>query len=211
MRFPLRLHCDEEKQYVRVKDLREEKKILFLILYPMQNSRCLLNQTWENVTMGDNDTASAGVDNMNKFDFPQDDIQSDDGCEYRKTGGFPWIHISFELSPKAGFIFPLVMMIYMKMTIRPEKTFLFFDTCTPLDDVTPWCYTRTEVLNIIMIMININSIMIMIIILINKHHPQCIYNKVNLSYILGHWGYCSPECSGEESLANSICFIYHDG
>ena len=56
--------------YVRVKDLREEKKILFLILDPMQNSRCLLNQTWENVTMGDNDTASAGVDNMNKFDFP---------------------------------------------------------------------------------------------------------------------------------------------
>ena len=30
---------------------------------------------------------------------------------------------------------------------RPEKTFLFFDTCTPLDDVTPWCYTRTEVFN----------------------------------------------------------------
>ena len=29
--------------------------------------------------------------------------------------------------------------------VRPEKTFLFFDTCTPLDDVTPWCYTRTEV------------------------------------------------------------------
>ena len=39
--------------------------------------------------MGDNDTASAGVDNMNKFDFPQDDIQSDDGCEYKKLEGFP--------------------------------------------------------------------------------------------------------------------------
>ena len=28
---------------------------------------------------------------------------------------------------------------------EPETTFLYFDTCTPLDDVTPWCYTRTEV------------------------------------------------------------------
>ena len=30
--------------------------------------------------MGDNDTASAGVDNMNKFDFSQDDIHSEDSC-----------------------------------------------------------------------------------------------------------------------------------
>ena len=64
-----------------MKDLREEKKILFVIPDPIQDSRFVLNQTWENVTMGDNETASAGVDNMNKFDFPQDDIHSDDGCD----------------------------------------------------------------------------------------------------------------------------------
>ena len=25
-----------------------------------------------------------------------------------------------------------------------KKTFLEFDKCTPLDDVTPWCYTRVD-------------------------------------------------------------------
>ena len=51
-----------------------------------------------------------------------------------------------------------------------KTTFLYFDQCTPLDDVTPWCYTRTE---------------------------------VNLTYILGHWGYCHPDCKGEKAVYES--------
>ena len=37
------------------------------------------------------------------------------------------------------------MSMGSNMSKKPETTFLFFDHCTPLDDVTPWCYTRTEV------------------------------------------------------------------
>ncbi|XP_023331127.1 uncharacterized protein LOC111703419 [Eurytemora carolleeae] len=45
-----------------------------------------------------------------------------------------------------------------------KTTFLYFDECTPLDDVTPWCYTRTD---------------------------------KNKTFILGQWGYCSPDCTGQ--------------
>ena len=93
MQIPLSLYCDTENEYLHVWKTSEQRKDPVpdpwsLIVDPMQNSRCLLNQTWENVTMGDNDTGSAGVDNMNKLDFPQDDIHSRDGCddiELKKT------------------------------------------------------------------------------------------------------------------------------
>ena len=53
---------------------------------------------------------------------------------------------------------------------QDNTTFLYFDQCTPLDDVTPWCYTRTD---------------------------------ANLQWILGHWGYCSPDCKGEKAVSES--------
>ena len=40
----------------------------------------------------------------------------------------------------------------------------------------------------------------------HDHNPDQ-HCQVNLSYILGHWGYCSPECAGEGILASSICLI----
>ena len=53
---------------------------------------------------------------------------------------------------------------------KQKTIFHYFEKCSVLDDVKPWCYTRTE---------------------------------VNLTYIVGHWGYCSPECSGEKPVYGS--------
>lgn len=53
---------------------------------------------------------------------------------------------------------------------KPKTVFHYFDQCSVLDDVTPWCYTRTQ---------------------------------VNLTYIVGHWGYCLPECEGEKPYYES--------
>ena len=76
--------------------------------------------------------------------------------------------------------FPFIYQSIVDRSSSPETndtgsesrtTFLYFEECTSLDDVTPWCYTRTE---------------------------------VNLSYILGHWGYCSPACKGEKAVYESL-------
>ena len=31
-----------------------------------------------------------------------------------------------------------------KANSTTKSTFLYFEKCTPLDDVTPWCYTRVD-------------------------------------------------------------------
>ena len=72
------------------------------------------------------------------------------------------------------------------MIVREERT---FSTCTSLDDVTPWCYTRTRVIP------DIN----------HGLQDQALLGagfwifpvQEDLGSLDGYWGYCSPNCSGE--------------
>ena len=63
-----------------------------------------------------------------------------------------------------------------------KKTFLEFDKCTPLDDVTPWCYTRVDE----------NGTYIL-----GTYFCTFEYLKRFVHTISGQWGYCSEQCTGE--------------
>ena len=69
-------------------------------------------------------------------------------------------------------------------SMSKKKKLLLFEKCTPLDDVTPWCYTRVDE-NGTYILGSINTIVKDKIVLLHTLHS-------------GQWGYCSEDCTGEK-------------